>query len=218
MNLPDIMTLEEVSKYLRVSERTIYEWAQKGEIPCGKIGTTWRFKRAVIERWVDQRLGSSKKPFSLQPVPLEAALAPGRVAILSCKLKEDALNALVSLLSTAPEVHDPQELAAEIFRREQLMSTGIGFGVAVPHTRLYSVDNLVMAMGVCREPLMDYESLDGEPVRIVCMIAAGADQHAKHIKVLSALSRRLRDKALRERIIAAPDAETAYNIMTQGAE
>jgi len=42
----DILTIEEVAKYLRVSERTVYDWAQKGEIPSGKIGTVWRFKKA----------------------------------------------------------------------------------------------------------------------------------------------------------------------------
>ena len=40
----EILTIEEVAKYLRVSDRTVYDWAQKGEIPAGKIGTVWRFK------------------------------------------------------------------------------------------------------------------------------------------------------------------------------
>ena len=49
----DILTIEEVAKYLRVSERTVYDWAQKGEIPSGKIGTVWRFKKSEIETWVN---------------------------------------------------------------------------------------------------------------------------------------------------------------------
>ena len=49
----DILTIEEVAKYLRVSERTVYDWAQKGEIPSGKIGTVWRFKKSEIEKWVN---------------------------------------------------------------------------------------------------------------------------------------------------------------------
>ena len=49
----DILTIEEVAKYLRVSERTVYDWAQKGEIPSGKIGTVWRFRKADIERWIN---------------------------------------------------------------------------------------------------------------------------------------------------------------------
>ena len=52
----EIMTIEEVAAYLRVSERTVYEWAQKGDLPGGKIGTTWRFKSADIEKWVNDRL------------------------------------------------------------------------------------------------------------------------------------------------------------------
>ena len=44
----DILTIEEVAKYLRVSERTVYDWAQKGEIPSGKIGTVWRFKKSEV--------------------------------------------------------------------------------------------------------------------------------------------------------------------------
>ncbi len=54
----EILTIEEVARYLRVSERTVYEWAQKGEIPAGKIGTVWRFKKDDIESWVDERLAS----------------------------------------------------------------------------------------------------------------------------------------------------------------
>ena len=51
-----ILTIDEVAKYLRVSERTVYDWAHKGEIPAGKIGTVWRFKKSEIEKWVDHRL------------------------------------------------------------------------------------------------------------------------------------------------------------------
>ena len=52
------MTIEDVAKYLRVSERTIYDWAQKGILPGGKIGTTWRFKSADIQRWVNDKLNN----------------------------------------------------------------------------------------------------------------------------------------------------------------
>ena len=54
----DILTIEEVASYLRVSDRTVYDWAQKGEIPAGKIGTVWRFKKSEVEKWVNERLSS----------------------------------------------------------------------------------------------------------------------------------------------------------------
>lgn len=51
----EIMTLPEVADYLRVTERTIYDWAQKGKIPAVKLGSAWRFKRSEIERWMEER-------------------------------------------------------------------------------------------------------------------------------------------------------------------
>ena len=56
---PDVMTVEEVAEYLRISERTVYDWAQKGEIPGGKIGSSWRFSRKRIEEWLNDRLSGS---------------------------------------------------------------------------------------------------------------------------------------------------------------
>lgn len=209
----ELLTIEEVAKMLRVSERTVYEWAQKGEIPAGKFGSAWRFKRTEISKWIDARLKSPKQPFMPLPIDLGAVLDPSRVAFLDSRTKEDALTALVEVLAQAPQVHDGNELLAQVFRREELMSTGIGLGVAVPHVRLNSVDDLVMAVGVCREALTDYESLDGDPVRILCMIAAKTDQHAKHIKALSAVSKRLKDEHVRKAIIEAESPDDVYALL-----
>ena len=60
--IDDILTIDEVANYLRVSERTVYDWAQKGEIPSGKIGTVWRFKKSEIEKWVNDSLSSNARP------------------------------------------------------------------------------------------------------------------------------------------------------------
>ena len=51
----EIMTLPEIARYLGVSERTIYDWAQKGKIPAAKLGNAWRFKRSVIDQWKRER-------------------------------------------------------------------------------------------------------------------------------------------------------------------
>ena len=76
----DILTIEEVAKYLRVSERTVYDWAQKGEIPSGKIGTVWRFKKSEIEKWVNERLSSTSKSVDIpQQVKVRNILSPERI-------------------------------------------------------------------------------------------------------------------------------------------
>jgi len=209
------MTIEEVADYLRVSERTVYEWAQKGAIPAGKLGTAWRFRRQDIERWVGERLNTNAYRRPTTATPISGILTPERVVLLDASSKKEVLDALVERLATAPQIKDQEELRREIFRREELMSTGIGFGVAVPHVRLSSVEDLTLAVGITHKDLLDYASLDEQPVRIVCMLAARFDQHAQYLKALGAISGLLRDPAVREQLIGAPDAASVFKLLTE---
>jgi len=214
MPSPEIMTVEEVARYLRVSERTVYEWAQKGEIPAGKLGTTWRFKRSVIEQWVDRRLADQpRRAAAPGTVSIAEVLSPERVKLLQTRTKRDALLEVMALLAAAPQVTDPEALRENIFRREELMSTGIGLGIGVPHVRLPSVSDTVLAVGVASSPILDYQSLDGKGVSILCMVASSDGQHARYIRTLAAISSRLRDPAVRNDILAAPDTTAIYNIL-----
>ena len=209
----EIMTIEEVAEYLRVSERTVYDWAQKGQLPGGKLGTTWRFKRPDIENWVNRKLGASATSSTAAPDGLIAKLlSPERVVFIDGSKKENALKTLCAVLATSSLVPDEEQLASAIFRREELMSTGIGFGVGVPHVRLDGVKDMVMALGIAREPLSDYASLDEVPVQIVCMVAAGSSQHPQYIRALSAISTRLKDETVRKALIASKDAVSAFKL------
>lgn len=212
----ELLTLEEVADFLRVSERTVYDWANKGEIPCGKLGTNWRFKRADVEKWVDSKLSQPKKPVRSEAITLRDILVPERVLVLDVHRKEEALNALVDRLSTAREVKDADELRREVFEREALMSTGIGFGIGVPHVRLASVRNLVLAVGVNKRAIDDYASLDERPVQIICMVAARDNQHTQYLKALAAISALVKVSGVREALLAAKDPEVIYRLMTEG--
>jgi PTS system nitrogen regulatory IIA component len=202
----EIMTIEEVAAYIRVSERTVYDWAQKGELPGGKLGTTWRFKRDEIEKWVNDRLSQSSGK-SQVTAATGLVLSPERVLLLEHATKVEVLTQLVDLLAGTPFVRNRTKLLAGILDREKLMSTGIGFGVGVPHVRIDSVTDLVMAVAVCKTPVADYTSLDEASVQIICMLAARADQHTKYIRMLSAISSHLKDASSREEIIASDDPE-----------
>jgi len=215
----EIMTIEEVAEYLRVSERTVYDWAQKGQLPCGKLGTTWRFKRSDIESWVNRRLGNAAAPVSSgssSSGTLSRILSPERVIFFDTAGKTAALKTLCAVLGTSMLVHDEAGLERAVFQREDLMSTGIGFGVGVPHVRLDSVDDLIMALGIARKPLDDYSSLDEVPVQIVCMVAAGSTQHPQYIRALSAISSRLKDETVRKALIEAKDTVSVFRIFTGG--
>ena len=210
----EILTIEEVAKYLRVSERTVYDWAQKGEIPAGKIGTVWRFKKSEVEKWVNERLSSSERlsPSKID-VQIKNILSPDRIVFVSQSAKRDALVELASALSKAPQVKYAKELETEILRREALMSTAIGRGIAIPHARISSVTDLVMAVGICKNPIMDFQTLDDQPVRLLIMIAAAYNQHSYYLQTLSRVSSKLKDEKLRDSLLAAKSSEEAYKLL-----
>lgn len=213
----EIMTIEEVAAYLRVSERTVYDWAQKGDLPGGKLGTTWRFKREDVESWVNSRISKkTTQAISSAGKGSNALLSHDRISILEESDKATVLAKLVDALATSPLVHNRNDLLKGILAREELMSTGIGFGVGVPHVRIDSVSDLVMAVAICKKPIAGYTSLDNKPVQIVCMLAARSDQHAKYIRTLSAVSSCLKDAETREKIIASDDPAFIYSqLMTE---
>ncbi|HHH50305.1 MAG TPA: DNA-binding protein [Saprospiraceae bacterium] len=60
--MDNIMTIEEVAKYLKMKPQTIYTWAQKGKIPAAKIGRDWRFRKDIIDAWFNQHIDDKFKP------------------------------------------------------------------------------------------------------------------------------------------------------------
>jgi len=70
-DLPDIMTIEEVSTYLRVPVSSLYKLAQQGKIPASKVGRHWRFRRKFIDRWIDdqaQGVKSDNEQIRISPI------------------------------------------------------------------------------------------------------------------------------------------------------
>ena len=217
MSQPDIMTVQEVADLLRVSERTVYDWASNDQIPCGKLGTAWRFLRSDIEAWIEKNLSAGKKPASLPIISMRDILSPEHVVILDGVSKREALQKLIDTLSSSPEVGDVDELAEGIFKREELMSTAIGLGVGVPHVRLKSIKNPIMAVAVSKSGITDYDSLDGKPVRILFMILAGIGQHSEHIKTLARVSGFVREDELRNGLLNADDPKSIFELLVKKA-
>jgi PTS system nitrogen regulatory IIA component len=209
----EIMTIEEVAAYLRVSERTVYDWVSKGELPGGKLGTSWRFRRSDIEQWINDRLGETKKREARPGITTSSVLTPERVIILKSATKSETLEKLASLLAETPFIRKGNTLLRDILEREDLMSTGIGFEVAVPHVRVDYVSDLVMAIAVCPDGIDDYRTLDEGPVKIVCMVAARQDQHATYLRTLANISTRLKAAEMRRQIIDSNDPAEIYNLM-----
>ncbi len=136
-----------------------------------------------------------------------------RILFLNFPDKRDVLLALAENLGEAPQVKNRKELTTEIFKREELMSTAIGRGIAIPHVRLSSVTDLVVSVGISRTDIIGFNPLDDEPVRLVFMIAAAHNQHAYYLQALSWVSARLKNGELRNALLSANNAQEVYDLL-----
>ena len=93
------------------------------------------------------------------------------------------------------------------------MSTSIGRGFAIPHVRLPSVTDLVMAVGISKCEIMDFQPIDDQPVKVLFMLAAAHNQHSYYLKTLSFLSSKMKNPDLRDALFASEDPMEVYNML-----
>lgn len=120
--------------------------------------------------------------------------------------KEGVLRELVQMLYDAGKIKDKEEVLKALLDREALMSTGIGYGIAIPHAKSKSVNNIIVAFGRSEEGV-DYQALDGEPVYLIFLIMASEDALQLHIKALAKISRLLKNAQFREALRRAKAAK-----------
>ncbi len=127
--------------------------------------------------------------------------------------KKGALNELLDLISNSTQVTNPTIFKKAIFDRERIMTTGIGYEVAIPHARHKSVKDFVIAIGRKKTGL-DFESLDDKPVKLIFMIGASDTQDKDYVRVLSRLFLRLKNPEFMEKMMAAANADEMYNLIS----
>ena len=105
-----------------------------------------------------------------------------------------------------------EEVLGAVEEREAVLSTGIGFGVAIPHARSSAVSELTLVCGVSPEPV-PFDSIDGEPVRLFFLIVGPESSAGQHVKILSRIARLVRHENLRDRLRDAKTPDEFYNAL-----
>jgi mannitol/fructose-specific phosphotransferase system IIA component (Ntr-type) len=143
---------------------------------------------------------------------LTELVTPDRIRLpLSARDKRGVLRELSELLATSVG-GDRDEIRAAVEERESVLSTGIGFGVAIPHGRAASVHELAVVCGVTAVPV-PFDAVDGESVRLVFMIVGPESAAGQHVKVLSRIARLVRRESVRDALLAARDVAAFYAVL-----
>jgi len=131
--------------------------------------------------------------------------------------KEGTLKELVDVLVNVSEIGDKKGILRALVERENLGSTGIGQGIAIPHGKTDRVKNLVAVLGISNKGV-NFESLDGELVYIFFLLVAPKETAGPHLKALAQISRLLRDSYFCELLKRCQTSDEVYDLIHREEE
>lgn len=144
---------------------------------------------------------------------LSQILQPSCVKVpLMGRDKHSVITELVNVLDDNKLLSNKNIALEAIFTREKIRSTGIGFGVAIPHGKCKAVKESVMAIGIAGQPI-DFGSTDGKPVNIIALLISPLEQTVQHLKALAGISRLMLDEALRNKLRKIKAVEDACELL-----
>jgi fructose-specific phosphotransferase system IIA component len=139
-------------------------------------------------------------------------LSPACVKVpLAATTKRGVIEELVDMLASAGKVSDAQALKDAVWTREQTRTTGIGLGLAIPHGKCAGMSGLAMAIGKPSEP-MNFESIDGQPVKLIVLLASPPDKQSDHIQALARISRLMNMEEFRNKAYATTSGEELFEL------
>lgn len=138
------------------------------------------------------------------------------IADLKASDKKQAIDELAAIVSETTKA-SAKDIATVLMEREQLGSTGIGGGIAIPHGKLDLVGSIVVGFGLSREGV-EYDSLDNKPVHIFFLLLTPENSTGGHLKVLAQISKLLKMDQFKKGLLAAKSVDDIYDIIMEQDE
>lgn len=218
----EIMTLREIAGYLKVSEKTVLRMARAGDIPGAKISGQWRFHRGVLDMWLASKMEAAPDDSLLnilktkrQSIDRIPQLVNSNRLVLNMPPagKHEILLSLVKAAENEGLLEDPGSFLQLVLEREEVVSTAIGGGIAVPHTHVHENSGIrepFIVIGVCPEGT-DFESLDGAPTYVFFLL--GAIDVAQHLKLMAKMVLLCRNTMFIERIRISSSSNEVMHVL-----
>ncbi|HON92683.1 MAG TPA: PTS sugar transporter subunit IIA [Sedimentisphaerales bacterium] len=222
------LTIQEVARMLGTDLRRVERMAQRREIPCQKVGGQYRFNRAQITEWLQQEMGSmshdhlaevdagmtSHRETGENEAIVAPLLNPQAVTTsLGSRTKDSTLRELVSMAVATGKVYNEQELLDAVMHREELCSTAMEGGIAIPHPRRPLPDAIAEPiLVIARTQGIAFGAPDGRLTQLFLLIASQDDRH--HLHILARLCRMLHDEKFIDRLQEAQTSAEIIELMT----
>ena len=199
-----LLTLSEIAGYLKVAEKTVLRMIQKNEIPCVKIASQWRFDRKLIDEWIAGKMNKVETDELTQlmqedadNVPLSRLVTEDFIITdLKPGSRKKILTELSKPLVKAGLVEDHDRFVQKLIDREEMMSTCLGRGVAMPHIRNpqeNASSTPAIVVGICREGT-EFDLTGNDPVRLFFLVYTNNEiAHLRIIGKINAFIRKMTD-------------------------
>jgi len=142
---------------------------------------------------------------------LKEILKADYVAFLETTSKDETLNEMIHLMDRSENILDKNKFSQAVFQREQIVSTGIGLGMAIPHVKIKEVADITIGIGIIRKGI-DWNAIDNKPVHVVFLIAASDSQHEAYLRILAKIVLVMKNQSRREKLIKAETAEEVISL------
>jgi nitrogen PTS system EIIA component len=214
------LTIQDVARLFSVSEKTVFNWLDAQSLPGYQVDGQYRFNRAELINWamanhinVSPDIFKESESAGVQTVNLCEAIKTGGIYYrVKVKDKNSALRSIVELMHLPAEM-DREFLFNVLLEREEIASTGIGDGIAIPHVRnpiMLQVPKPIVSLCFLDEPI-DFKAIDRQPV--FCLFTIISPNIRAHLQLLSRLSYTLRDEDMKNAIkTQAPREEILSHI------
>jgi mannitol/fructose-specific phosphotransferase system IIA component (Ntr-type) len=134
------------------------------------------------------------------------------VRTLSSVNKFQAIDELARVYEGTDICSNVDVLVKSLKEREELMSTGIGFGIAIPHAKIPDIVTLSFAIGISKTGI-NFDSMDGSPVHLLILVVAGEKQHREYLGLLSNIMSMLKKNEVKEQIIASTSPDEVLSLL-----
>lgn len=218
-----LMTVKQIAEYLSLNERTVLKLVTEGTVPGVKLGSQWRFRKAMIDAWLDDQMlgvvpryldGPKLDGSPRRMLELAACFQPGLILPeLTARSKNGVIEELAAFAHRLALVRDKTWFVGALIERENILPSAIGNGIAFLHSLRRNSEQVVrpfMVLGRSRDGV-DFDALDGRPTHLFFVL--GLKYEELHLPWLHKLSQMFaRDEAVKI-LLDAPDAPTLYEAL-----
>jgi PTS system nitrogen regulatory IIA component len=144
-------------------------------------------------------------------MPITDYMDTDLVVFLNAETQDQALTQLIDKIFENGKLKDKENFYRAIIERERIVSTGVGMGVAIPHAKLPAYDHFFIAIGVLQKPV-DWNALDGSPVRLIFMIGGPDDKQTEYLQILSQLTQAIKNEEKRKKLLNLNDPKAMIEL------